>query len=228
VSAEPLSLQDLLAEALRDLPVEDGSIVVQLFGGSGELTQALLPFADRLIAVDRSPEKLQELRRRWPTVETVSGTAGAIPLSEGSVDAVVVADALEMTSATYCEIARVLKHGGTLVVVTETERWREEHDVLRDLEAVVAGYAQSGGEGWRRALTQTRLFEALDVTQTDRELDVGVDAFVALVGSWAWIADLPGEQRAAVLGAVRELVGDHATVTVRRRTEVCSTRAIVR
>jgi Methyltransferase domain len=109
----PPSLPDLLAEALRGVAVENRCHVVQLFGGVDELTQVLVAFADRLIAVDRSDEKLQETCRRWPVVETATGTADAIPLPDDSVDVVVVADPLELScaSAPYGEIARVLKSG---------------------------------------------------------------------------------------------------------------------
>jgi SAM-dependent methyltransferase len=224
----PPGLTDLLAEALRGVDVESGCHVVQLFGGGGELTQALVAFADRLIAVDRSEEKLQENFRRWPGVETATGTSEAIPLPDDSVDVVVVADPLELASASepYGEIARVLRSGGALVVAKYGERWPEERDLLGDFEPLLVDRGRAGREDWRRGLEETGLFTTVVVTESDRDVDVGVDAFVALVGSWGWIADLPGEQRAAVLGAVRDLVGDRATVTVRYHIEVCAARAI--
>jgi SAM-dependent methyltransferase len=220
----PSSLEDLLAEALRGVAVESVCHVVQLFGGGGELTQVLVAFADRLIAVDRSEEKLQEMFRRWPGVETATGTSEAIPLPDDSVDVVVVADPLELASAAepYGEIARVLRSGGALVVVTHGECWPEHCD----LEPLLVDLGRAGSEDWRRGLEETGLFTTVVVAESDRDVDVGVDGFVALVGSWGWIADLPGEERAAVLGAVRNLLGDRATVTVRYHIEVCAARAI--
>lgn len=223
----PPSWTDLLTQVLRDLGVQDGSLV-QLFAGGDQFTQALLPLADRLIVVGRSPDKLQEVSRRWPAVETVTGTANAIPLPDGSVDAVVVASPLALGSATqqYREIARVLYPGG--------------RSAGRDAQRALARRARPArrprlGPGHPRRSRQpgvearTRgdgLFTSLSLTERACELDIGVDEFVALVGSWGWISDLPGEHRAAVLGAVRELVGSYATVTVRHHTEVCATRTV--
>jgi hypothetical protein len=221
----PPGLTDLLAEALNDVDVEAGCLVVQLFGGGDELTHALLSLADRVIAVDRSAEKLEEMSRRWPVVETAMGTAEAIPLPDGSVDVVVVADPLELASSEpYGEIARVLKARGALVVVTRGERWPGKPHLRCDFESLLAHRGRASSQDWRRALEETGLFTTVVLTESDREVDVGADGFVALVGSWGWIADLPGEQRAAVLGAVRELVGADATVIVRHHTEVCAAR----
>jgi hypothetical protein len=90
--------------------------------------------------------------------------------------------------------------------------------------SLLANHDPADSQGWRRALEKTGLFTTLVLTESDCEVDVGVDGFVALVGSWGWIADLPGKERVAVLGAVRELVGASATVTVRHHTEICAAR----
>lgn len=137
------SLADLLAEALRGVDVENRGHVVQLFGGDDELTQVLVAFADRLIAVDRSDEKLQEMCRRWPVVESATSTADAIPLPDDSVDVVVVADPLQLSCASepYGEIARVLRSGGALVVVTRGE-WPEHCD----LQPLLVDRGRAGAE----------------------------------------------------------------------------------
>lgn len=110
--------------------------------------------------------------------------------------------------------------------MTHSERWPVEHDLLGGLDSVQAIRSAADSQEWKRALAETGLFTSLSLTERACELDIGVDEFVALVGSWGWISDLPGERRAAVLGAVRELVGSYATVTVRHHTEVCATRTV--
>src|SRR5512132_3237561 len=120
------------------------------------------------------------MSRRWPVVETALGAAEAIPLPDGSVDVVVVADPLELASASdpYGEIARVLKAGGALVVVPRGERWPGKTHLRCDFESLLAHRGRAGSQDWRRALEETGLFTKVMLTESDREVDVGADGFV--------------------------------------------------
>lgn len=96
-----------------------GSTVLDLGAGTGKLTRALVPCYDEVIAV----EPLQAMRALGETVvpsaEWREGTAEAIPLRDQSVDAAFVADAFHWfnSAAAATELARVLRPGGTLVVM---------------------------------------------------------------------------------------------------------------
>jgi SAM-dependent methyltransferase len=93
--------------------------VLDLAAGTGALTGGLLAAGVAVTAVEPDPGMLAELRRRLPGVPAVTGRAEAIPLADGSVDAVMVATAFHWfdQDQALAEIARVLRPGGVLGIV---------------------------------------------------------------------------------------------------------------
>lgn len=97
-----------------------GAAVLDLGAGTGKLTDALLARAGTSVtAVDPDEAMLTRLRTRLPGVDSRLGTAEAIPLPDGSVDAVVVGTAWHWfdRSRAVPEVLRVLRPGGVLAVL---------------------------------------------------------------------------------------------------------------
>lgn len=98
---------------------EEAHTIVDLGCGDGYLLALLaqrFPKAE-LIGIDMSPEELELARRRnsFGTVRLVAGRAEALPLAQGSVDAIVCHMALMLfddARAVVGELARVLRPGG--------------------------------------------------------------------------------------------------------------------
>ena len=92
-----------------------GSRVLDLGAGTGKLTTALVALGADVIAVEPDPAMLAELRRTL-AVRALAGSAEAIPLPDGSVDAVVAGNAMHWFDLDVAgpEIARVLAPGGVL------------------------------------------------------------------------------------------------------------------
>jgi SAM-dependent methyltransferase len=90
--------------------------VLDLGAGTGKLTALLARFGADVTAVEPDPAMLAELRGRLPAVRALAGSAEAIPLPDGSVDAVLCGQALHWFNLERAlpEIARVLVPGGTL------------------------------------------------------------------------------------------------------------------
>ena len=109
-------------DAVVDWLLPAAARVLDLGAGTGKLTAALVARGLDVVAVDPSGPMLAELRRTCPSAETLEGHAEAIPLPDGSVDAVVVAQAWHWFDAprAAAEIARVLRSGGTLGLVWNT------------------------------------------------------------------------------------------------------------
>lgn len=108
--------------------------------GTGYMSQALLGLCDSLICVDRSASMLSGARkrldvaRRHTKVEFRSGELDALPLADREVDGLVcgmVLHHLDSLDRALAEMARVLKPGGTAVVL-ELAPHREEwlHEAL--------------------------------------------------------------------------------------------------
>lgn len=92
--------------------------LLDLAAGTGKLTEALLPMGT-VVAVEPDPAMRAELVARFPGVDAREGSAEAIPLPDGSVDAVLVGQAWHWFDAdrAYAELARVLRPGGVLGVL---------------------------------------------------------------------------------------------------------------
>jgi SAM-dependent methyltransferase len=93
-----------------------GLRVLDLGAGTGKLTAVLRGLGADVTAVDPDPDMLSELRRLYPDARALAGSAEAIPLPDGSVDAVVCGQAMHWFNMDRAvpEIARVLVPGGPL------------------------------------------------------------------------------------------------------------------
>ena len=102
--------------AVGDLPPE--SEVLDLGAGTGKLTRVLARRFAKVTAVEPS----ESMRALIDGVETLAGSAEAIPLSDDSVDGVFCADCFHWFDWTRAleEIARVLRPRGVLVLF-----WRD-------------------------------------------------------------------------------------------------------
>jgi SAM-dependent methyltransferase len=93
-----------------------GLRVLDLGAGTGKLTALLAERGADVTAMEPDAAMLAELRRGLPSVRAVGAPAEAIPLPDGSVDAVLCAQSLHWfdLSRALPEIARVLTPGGVL------------------------------------------------------------------------------------------------------------------
>lgn len=111
--------------------------VADLGCGTGNGSECLAPFVERVIAVDSSLPMLEAARKRLSgrgNVEFRAGNLEALPLADGSVDAavcVLVLHHLEEPGAAVREMSRVLRpeRGGVALVVDMVPHTREEYRV---------------------------------------------------------------------------------------------------
>jgi SAM-dependent methyltransferase len=126
--------------------------VVDIGAGSGQMTRGLLADGHGVMAIEPSAEFVAHLRLQLPDAVAVRAVAEALPLRSGSVDAVVVAQALHLMDCDRAlpEFARVLRPGGALVVawntIDTTVPWARR---LFELIGVDPGYAESPLEAVR-------------------------------------------------------------------------------
>ncbi|HEY6569104.1 MAG TPA: class I SAM-dependent methyltransferase, partial [Candidatus Limnocylindrales bacterium] len=119
--ARPGYPPDAVAEIVQLLDLRPGRTLLELGAGTGKLTRLLAPTGAYIVAV----EPVASMRATLSTVidgddgvEIVDGTAEAVPLPAGSVDAVVVAQAFHWFDAirALSEVHRVLRSGGRLLL----------------------------------------------------------------------------------------------------------------
>jgi SAM-dependent methyltransferase len=224
---------DEVGALARGLGLDGEGTALDLGAGTGKLTRLLVPLAGRVIAVDPSEAMRAELGAQLPSVEVRAGTAAAIPLEGGSVDAVFVGEAFHWvgTPEACREIARVLRPGGALALLWNRARWTEaDLPWLERFRALVRPYRSAAGpfpaegERWKAALRESGLFGPLASSKADYVHRVSAEDFVALVGSWSWMANLDEPDRESVLGQVRGLAAAQPSLTLRYRTEIYWTR----
>lgn len=113
-----------LVDALAELAGPPGARVADLGAGTGHLALPLAARGYDVTAVEPASEMLERLRAaadaRGLALRAAHATAEALPVEPRALDLVVVADALHFMDAQLVseEIARVLRRGGALAIVT--------------------------------------------------------------------------------------------------------------
>ncbi|WP_151477869.1 class I SAM-dependent methyltransferase [Streptomyces albicerus] len=191
-----------------------GPRVLDLGAGTGKLTATLVALGAEVIAVEPDPAMLTELSRALPTVRALPGSAEAIPLRDGSVDAVLAGNAMHWFDMAVAgpEIARVLAPGGILAglwnVMDDQVEWVAEL-------ARVSGSAAIGPRdtptSWRAETADAHLpktgVEARFGSPKQAEFPHGqrrtADSLVATIATRAGVLVMPEQERETTLGRIR-------------------------
>ena len=228
--------REALAWLVSELRLGAAATVLDLAAGTGKLTAGLVPLVGRVIAVEPVAEMRRLLAAGQPRAEVLEGTAEAIPLAAGAVDAVLVGAAFHWfdAAAALAEIHRVLRPGGGLGLLWNRPEWEGEpwYPGFADvLERARAGQGDppnrySAGE-WRAALERSTTFGPVRKREFRHVHRVGSAEFLARVASWSVVAVLPDDERAEVLAEVGELLSRHrvTALELRYRTDAYRARA---
>ena len=195
-----------------------GRRVLDLAAGTGKLTRLLVPTGAEVVAIEPIAGMRDLLVANLPQVEVHDGTAEALPLPDGTVDAVTVAQAFHWfePAAALAEIRRVLRPGGHLFLVWNT-RDRTHDWVRRFGDLLVDGplaerpydsyyevdYAAVVAEAGAGAFTPVELWSH------DWEQPCDPDLLVARAESVSVVGSLPAADRRRVLDRVRDLARTH-------------------
>jgi SAM-dependent methyltransferase len=205
----------------RELRLRPGARVLDLAAGTGKLTRPLVETGAEVVAVEPVSEMRAALAAGLPGVEALAGTAEAIPLADGAVDAVTVGQAFHWFDgdAALAEIYRVLTPHGRLGLIwnvrDESVPWVARlTEIMEPYRGDAPGYRAGR---WRVAFDRTMLFTPLEHAVFGLDHEVDAEAVVARVASVSFIAALPDEEREAVCARVRSLLETDATTRGRAR-----------
>jgi SAM-dependent methyltransferase len=195
--------------AVQRLGLSVGARVLDLAAGTGKLTRALTARRLSVVAVDPSPEMLAYLHGAVPAVETREGTAEAIPLQDGAVDAVTVGQAFHWfePQAALREIHRVLRPSGGLALLWNS---RDLEDPVQQAWGEVVHEAKGSvlereKLDERSEIARSGLFGPLVEFQHPWTQLLSTDEFVTLVSSRSYIARLDAPDKIELLTRIREL-----------------------
>jgi SAM-dependent methyltransferase len=225
--------EELLDRVVAELGLGPSAEVLDLGAGTGKLTRALVPRFARVTAVEPDDAMREVLEEVVPGAEALAGRGEAIPLADGSVDAVFSAEAFHWfaNDESVAEIARVLRPHGALVILWSLPL--EFDDLGPEVEATIDEAIARGGEPglpkvlsgeWRRPLEG--VFEPLQEASLERELVRSREQWIANLLSVSSITHQPDEDRATFAGRLRELVPAEREVWHRTQTVAYWTRRV--
>jgi SAM-dependent methyltransferase len=192
-----------------------GPRVLDLAAGTGKLTATLVSLGADVTAVEPDPAMLGELRRLLPGVPAVPGSAEAIPLADGCVDAVLVGQALHWFDQALAgpEIARVLVPGGVLAALWNASDDRV--DWVAGLDRVSDGAANLTLTGWRTGsdhgqhtagLDLPALFSAPERAEFAHAQTRTASSMLATVATHSRVLVMDDEERDVLLSRVRDFL----------------------
>jgi len=223
--------------------------VVDLGAGTGALTRLLVDRADDVVAVEPDDRMRSVLSAEVPGVRVVMGRGEAIPVPDGSADAVLASSSWHWMDPvpTLLEVGRVLVPGGTLGVL-----WSgidPEGPFLVQARALLAGDSQGGAQGQdddgeftglimgdaNRPTSTLEIpsgvpFGAAEGQVFTWDVALNADELIGLLGTFSWIITMPEETRSRVIAEARRLLGEllgvegDVTVDVGFRAEVWRSR----
>jgi SAM-dependent methyltransferase len=227
----PSTAVDLVVEELRIGP---GTRVVDLGAGTGKWTRLLVERGARVIAVEPVAGMRDELVAAVPEAEVLDAPAEAVPLPDGTVDAVTAAQAFHWfdAPAVLAECARLLRLWGGLGLL-----WNERDESVpwvAELNAIMKGPrggvpAYDEHVDWTAVVAADGRFTPLQHRAVGSAQEVDQATLLDRVRSTSYIAALSEERRAGVLEEVRRLVaGFPPRFAIPHRTDVywCHRRSI--
>lgn len=196
-------------ELVRVLGVGPGATVLDLAAGSGKLTRQLVPAGATLLAVEPSAAMRERLAGLAPGVRVLAGTAEAVPVPDGAVDAVTVAQAFHWFDGpkAVAELHRVLRPGGRVGLLwnvrDESVPWMAAVTAILDGHAGDAPRYRDGR--WRAAFDAAAGFTPLQVRRFRHRHELDRAALGDRFASISFVAALPDATRARVLAEIEEV-----------------------
>ena len=194
-----------------------GSLVVDLAAGTGQLSRRLSDLDLRVVAVEPAANMRAVLGARMPAIRVEEGTAESMPLTDGSVDGVVVGNAFHHfdREAAFSEIARVLRPGGALALFWA---WPLEDEQLsmpgmREIDAAVEAARRSNDiatayRSWRESPAAADGFGPFERREFPVTHELPSARLADLYATSSDVASLPDAVRTDLLERIRALSRD--------------------
>jgi SAM-dependent methyltransferase len=211
------------------LGLRPGVTVADLAAGTGKLTRLLVPTGARVVAIEPAPGMLLQLHRAVPGALTTAGEAERLPLADGALDAMTVAQAMHWfrPAEAIDEFHRVLRQRAALAVVyndrDERVAWvAQMSEILNRYERLAP--RPKAGPGWRQAFATTDKFGPMQQFEFDHAQSLDDSTFTDRVDSMSFVILLDDASRAALHAELRALVADQDPIVMPMRTRVLVAR----
>jgi SAM-dependent methyltransferase len=199
-------------EAVEWLVPRTARHVLDLGAGTGKLTRLLVDLGLDVVAVDPSPEMLAQLEASVTDATWAVGTAESIPLPDGSVDAVLVAQAWHWvdTERAVPEVARVLHPGGVLGLI-----WNVRDERVPWVAAMSEILHDSKAEQFLKApVMPGGPFAPAEVAEFEWAQPFDRRQFLDMVASRSYFITAPAAEQQQMLAGIGNLLDTHPDLAV--------------
>ncbi|HEY6762465.1 MAG TPA: class I SAM-dependent methyltransferase [Baekduia sp.] len=210
------------ATAIAAIGLPAGARVVDVGAGTGKLTRALRDAGLDVVAVEPVDGMRARLAAGLPEVEALAGTAEALPLPDGSVDAVATGEAFHWFDPEPAarEFARVTRPGGIVAVLWNTPLADVRTPWGPELSAMLAavrpahpGHDEEDG-AHQAAFDAADLFTPLEPRDFANAFTTDRAGLLAHLASLSYVGVLPEPERAELLARADALLREHGVETV--------------
>jgi SAM-dependent methyltransferase len=200
----------VIGAAAAELGIQPPDPVLDLAAGTGKLTRALVSHGFTVVAVEPQEPLRAVLADKVGTGRVLDGVAEQIPLEDGSVAAVMIADAFHWFDRRRAlrEIRRVLRAGGGLALFNTVPDWSGA-SWAHELGTLVADmrpeHPNFDGRPWQEFVREAGGFsEPWQVRVTTYD-PADAERVLAHMASISWIAGLPESKRSDMLARMRTI-----------------------
>ncbi|MFC3503172.1 class I SAM-dependent methyltransferase [Micromonospora krabiensis] len=203
--------------------------VVDIGAGTGILSRAVLALGQEVVPVEPDDGMRAQLAAATPGTTPLAGSAEAVPLPDGSADAVLVGQAYHWfdREPAHAEIARVLRPGGTFAPIWNTRD--ETVEWVAELGRI-AHMGDNSGDVVERYADFGPAFDAVQVGEFRHTTTLTPDEVLGMIGTRSYYLTASTRERETVDRELRELLATHpdlagrATVELPYRTVVLRAR----
>ena len=194
-----------------ELGIGPGDPVLDLAAGTGKLTTALVDYGFDVLAVEPQEQLRRVLVEKVGPARVRAGIAEQIPLEDGSLAAVMIADAFHWFDRprALAEIHRVLVPGGGLALFNTVPDWSGA-SWAHELGTLVAGtrpeHPNFDGRPWQEFVREADGFSEPRQVRVTTFSPADTEGVLAHMASISWIAGLPVSERSDVLARMRAIV----------------------
>ncbi|MEU3454112.1 class I SAM-dependent methyltransferase [Micromonospora sp. NPDC006766] len=209
--------QDALRWALDGLAAP--ARVVDLGAGTGILTRGVLALGYQVVPVEPDPGMRAQLALATPGTTALAGSAEAVPLSDGSADAVLVGQAYHWfdREPAHAEIARVLRAGSIFAPIwnfrDERVDWVAKLSRIADLRDNAGNVIEKHGDFGPA-------FEPVDVGEFAHSATLTPDEVIDMLHTRSYWLTASPEERDRVDRGLRELFATHPDLKGRETVEL--------
>ena len=194
-----------------ELRLGDGDTVLDLAAGTGKLSRALLAGGLDVVAIEPQAPLRELLAASVGAARVRDGLAESIPLPDGSVAAVTVADAFHWfdAQAALAEISRVLRPGGGLAILTALPDWSGAswaHEVGTLMAELRPEHPHFDGPPWQDAVRAAGAWSAPREIRVDFSQPATPERFLDYAASMSWVAAMEPPRREQTLARIAALI----------------------